>query len=54
MYIYIIWHNAIIKLHLGMFLTIYHEVTVPRHPSEEKIIFGKHLVIFINSLSKGD
>ena len=29
-------------------------MTVPRHPSEEKIIFEKKLIIFINSLSKGD
>ena len=44
---------AIIKIYFGMFLTIYHQVAVPRCPSEEKLIFGKH-VIFMNSLNKGD
>ena len=45
---------AIMKIYFGIFWTIHYWGTVPRHPFEEKIIFGKCLIIFMNSLGKGD
>ena len=42
------------KIYFDMFWTISHWKTVPRHSSEEKISFGKCLIIFMNGLGKGD
>ena len=45
---------AIMKIYFSMFWTTDHWGTVPRHSSEEKIIFGKCFIIFMNSMGKGD
>ena len=40
------WHNGHYEKLFWHFVTISHKVAVPRDPSEEKIIFGEHVVIF--------